>query len=219
MSGATATRNDRVYGPAQVVQSNQPEFSGTSAPGSIIRLLVSPATKPWDSSLAGRTTANAGGQWSLTTRHPLRNGQYRTVVSAFLATDDPARAGRHPHPTIGPTGRRRVRPILEATENDLCNPDTPGRCRWRIWLNQDLRRGFDCDGITLRLTMDDAFLHHQFNLAQGFDVAGRVAADGDQVSQKTWLDCTNPIVEAQGFGSDGCRRKKRLGWPHTIVDE
>jgi hypothetical protein len=86
LSQATLARGDRVYGPAQVVPTSQPEFSGTSAPGSIIRLLVSPAAKPWDSTLAGRTTANGSGQWSLTTSHPLRNGQYRTVVSAFSRT-------------------------------------------------------------------------------------------------------------------------------------
>ncbi len=80
---AAQVRDNRVYGAAQVVDTDQPEFSGTAAPGSIIRLLVSPATKPWDSTLAGRTTANGSGQWSLTTVHPLRNGQYRTVVSAF----------------------------------------------------------------------------------------------------------------------------------------
>ena len=33
--------------------------------------------------LAGVTTASSTGQWSLTTRHPLRNGQYRTLVTAF----------------------------------------------------------------------------------------------------------------------------------------
>jgi len=80
---ANAARSDHVYGPAQVVQTNQPEFSGTAAPGSVIRLSVGPAAKPSDTVLAGSTTANENGQWSLTTRHPLRNGQYRAVVSAF----------------------------------------------------------------------------------------------------------------------------------------
>jgi hypothetical protein len=80
---ASTAQADRVYGPAHVVQSNQPEFSGTSAPGSVIRLTISPATKPWDKTLAGITTASDSGQWSLTTNHPLRNGQYRTLVSAF----------------------------------------------------------------------------------------------------------------------------------------
>ena len=35
-------RANRVYGPEQVVQNDQPEFSGTAAPGSIIRLCSQP---------------------------------------------------------------------------------------------------------------------------------------------------------------------------------
>jgi hypothetical protein len=76
-------RADRVYGPAQVVQSAQPDFSGTAAPGSIIRLALSPASKPMKIALAGVTKANSTGQWSLTTGHPLRNGEYRTLATAF----------------------------------------------------------------------------------------------------------------------------------------
>ena len=83
---ANNARANRVYGPEQVVQSNQPEFSGTAAPGSIIRLALSPAAKPMNITLAGVTTANSTGQWSLTTGHPLRNGQYRTLVTAFSRT-------------------------------------------------------------------------------------------------------------------------------------
>jgi hypothetical protein len=69
--------------PAQVVATNQPEFSGTAAPGSIVRLLVGPAAKPSEIGLAGTTHADAGGHWSLTTRRPLPVGEYRTVVTAF----------------------------------------------------------------------------------------------------------------------------------------
>jgi len=83
---ANNARADRVYGPEQVVQSNQPEFSGTAAPGSIIRLALSPAAKPMNITLAGVTTASSTGQWSLTTGHPLWNGQYRTLVTAFSRT-------------------------------------------------------------------------------------------------------------------------------------
>jgi hypothetical protein len=83
---ASNARADHVYGPAQVVQSDQPEFSGTAAPGSIIRLALSPAAKPMNITLAGVTTANSAGQWSLTARHSLRNGQYRPLVSAFSRT-------------------------------------------------------------------------------------------------------------------------------------
>jgi hypothetical protein len=80
---ANNARANRVYGPAQVVQTDQPEFSGTAAPGSLIRLALSPAAKPQDLTLIGVTTANTNGHWSLTTRHLLRNGQYRTLVAAF----------------------------------------------------------------------------------------------------------------------------------------
>jgi Bacterial Ig-like domain len=80
---ANNARANRVYGPAQVVQSDQPEFSGTAAPGSLIRLALSLAAKPQDLTLVGVTTANSSGQWSLTPRHSLRDGQYRTLVTAF----------------------------------------------------------------------------------------------------------------------------------------
>ena len=83
---AINARANRVYGPAQVVQSDQPQFSGTAAPGSIIRLALSPAAKPMSITLGGVTTASSTGQWSLTTEHPLRNGQYRTLVTAFSRT-------------------------------------------------------------------------------------------------------------------------------------
>jgi hypothetical protein len=76
-------RMDRAYGPEQVVSTNQPEFSGTAAPGSVVRLYVGPAAKPSETKLSGWTTADDTGHWSLTTRRPLHNGQYRTVVSAF----------------------------------------------------------------------------------------------------------------------------------------
>ena len=80
---ASRARADRVYGPAQVVTSSQPELSGTAAPGSIVRLALSPAARPMHLDLAGVTTANSNGQWSLNPRFSLRNGQYRTLVTAF----------------------------------------------------------------------------------------------------------------------------------------
>ncbi len=76
-------RVDHAYGPEQVVSTDQPEISGTAAPGSIVRLYVGPAAKPSEIALAGWTTADTAGNWSLSTRRPLHNGQYRTVVSAF----------------------------------------------------------------------------------------------------------------------------------------
>ncbi len=80
---ADNARANRVYGPEQVVASDQPQFSGTAAPGSIIRLALSPAAKPMKLALAGVTTASSTGQWSLTTGLPLKDGQYRTLVTAF----------------------------------------------------------------------------------------------------------------------------------------
>jgi hypothetical protein len=94
---ASSRRGDSNW-PAQVVATNQPELSGTAAPGSIVRLLVGPAGKPGAIGPAGVTHADAGGQWSLTTRRPLPAGTYRVVVSAF----DPALRGR-PGLAIVPT--------------------------------------------------------------------------------------------------------------------
>jgi hypothetical protein len=79
----TATLPARTPGPTQVVSTNQPQFSGTAAPDSIVRLYVGPTDKPSEINLAGVTRADAAGQWSLTTSRPLRAGQYRTLVSAF----------------------------------------------------------------------------------------------------------------------------------------
>jgi hypothetical protein len=83
VSEAMSARDNRVYGPAQVVQTGQPEFSGTAAPGSIVKLSLSPMTKPWDHATAGSTHADNTGHWSMTTSYPLHDGQYRVVVSAF----------------------------------------------------------------------------------------------------------------------------------------
>ena len=80
---ANNARANRRYGPEQVVQNSKPEFTGTAAPGSIIRLALSPAAKPMNLTLAGVTKASSTGQWALTTQHALRNGQYRTLVTAF----------------------------------------------------------------------------------------------------------------------------------------
>jgi hypothetical protein len=100
---ADNARANRVYGPEQVVETDSPEFSGTAAPGSIIRLGLSPAAKPMNLELAGVTTASSTGQWSLTPEHPLRNGQYRTLVTAFSRALT-ARAGLAIVPTQ-PLGR------------------------------------------------------------------------------------------------------------------
>jgi hypothetical protein len=83
VSQAVAARDDRIYGPAHVVSTDHPEFSGTAAPGSVVRLYVGSAAQPSETRLAGLTRADDAGHWSLTTRRPLHDGQYRTVVSAF----------------------------------------------------------------------------------------------------------------------------------------
>jgi hypothetical protein len=83
VSQAVEARADRIYGPGQVVSTDRPEFSGTAAPGSVVRLYAGPAAKPAETRLAGSTRADGAGRWSMTTRRPLHDGQYRTVVSAF----------------------------------------------------------------------------------------------------------------------------------------
>jgi hypothetical protein len=82
---ASSRRGDSNW-PAQAVATNQPEFSGTAAPGSIVRLLVGPASQPSEIGVAGATHADSSGHWSLSTRRPLPAGSYRIVVSTF----DPA---------------------------------------------------------------------------------------------------------------------------------
>jgi hypothetical protein len=79
----TTAREDRVYGLAQVVQTDQPEFSGTAAAGAVVKLSLSPMTQPWNHVTAGTTHVDDSGHWSLTTSQALHNGQYRVVVSAF----------------------------------------------------------------------------------------------------------------------------------------
>jgi hypothetical protein len=79
-------RVDRAYGPEHAVSTSQPEFSGTAAPGSVVRLYVGPASQPSATRLAGWTHADTAGNWSLTARRPLHDGQYRTVVSSFSRT-------------------------------------------------------------------------------------------------------------------------------------
>jgi hypothetical protein len=83
VSQAFAAHEDRIYGPEQLVNSSQPGFSGTAAPGSVIKLSLSPMGKPWVHTVVGTTQADSTGSWSLTPSLPLRNGQYRAVVSAF----------------------------------------------------------------------------------------------------------------------------------------
>jgi hypothetical protein len=80
------TRAGRIYGPAQVVATGQPVFSGTAAPGSVIRLALSPAARAERLYVVGETTASDTGTWSVTPRRALKDGQYRTLVTAFSRT-------------------------------------------------------------------------------------------------------------------------------------
>ncbi len=69
--------------PTQVVSTREPMFSGTAAPGSEVRLLLGPGNDPSKLAIAGVTTADASGQWTVAPRRALAPGQYRTVVTAF----------------------------------------------------------------------------------------------------------------------------------------
>ena len=85
-------------GGERVVHDVRPEFTGTAAPGSTVRLYVGPASNPSKISPAGLTHADSSGQWTLTTARPLPDGRYRAVAMAF------SRASRsRPGQTVIPT--------------------------------------------------------------------------------------------------------------------
>lgn len=108
-------RSTRIYGPATIVHTNQPEFSGTAAPGSIVRLKLGPAGRPTMPVVAGVTRATAAGEWSLIPRQPIRNGEYRTLVTAF-ARNLATRPGLAIVPTQ-PLGRLVVDATMASTEH------------------------------------------------------------------------------------------------------
>jgi hypothetical protein len=81
--GALAKRRVRAWGPVQLVATSQAEFSGTAAPGSKVRVYLGPADDLSAIASAGRTTADAAGAWTFTTR-ALRDGRYRGIAMAFL---------------------------------------------------------------------------------------------------------------------------------------
>jgi hypothetical protein len=76
-------RRVRAWGPVQVVATSRAEFSGTVAPASRVRVYLGPANDPSTIGPAGRTTADAAGAWTFTTR-PLHDGRYRGIAMAFL---------------------------------------------------------------------------------------------------------------------------------------
>jgi len=81
-AGALAQRRLQAWGPVDAVQGPQAGFSGTAAPGSKIRVYLGPAANPSEITLAGQTTADMTGAWTLTPR-PLHEGRYRAVAMAF----------------------------------------------------------------------------------------------------------------------------------------
>ncbi len=74
---STAPTAPQVDLPVQdaVTTNNQPTVSGTAEPGSVIHVYI-------DGNLAGTTTANNQGQWSLAVPTPMADGTYELTVSA-----------------------------------------------------------------------------------------------------------------------------------------
>lgn len=81
-AGALAQRRLQAWGPVDAVQGPQAAFSGTAAPGSKVRVYLGPAANLSEITLAGETTADMTGAWTLTPR-PLHEGRYRAVAMAF----------------------------------------------------------------------------------------------------------------------------------------
>jgi hypothetical protein len=72
----------QTWDPVRIAQGAEPEFSGTAAPGSTVRVYLGPAANPSVISPAGQTRAGATGEWSFTPR-TLKSGCYRGVAMAF----------------------------------------------------------------------------------------------------------------------------------------
>jgi hypothetical protein len=79
---AQVTVRQSALGPQAIVQDHRVEFSGTAAPGSNVRVFVGPASTPSKIRLAGRTTTDTAGAWTLSS-HSLPSGHYRAVVMSF----------------------------------------------------------------------------------------------------------------------------------------
>jgi hypothetical protein len=67
---------------AGAVATHTPAYSGHAYPGSTVRLYAGPASRPSILVPAGQTTADAAGDWTLTTR-PLAGSRYRVVATAM----------------------------------------------------------------------------------------------------------------------------------------
>jgi hypothetical protein len=84
VSGLSRTARHRasIWGMAALASTSQPEFSGTAAPGSRVRVYLGPAADPSAIVPAGRTMAGDSGAWAFTPR-PLPRGRYRAVAMSF----------------------------------------------------------------------------------------------------------------------------------------
>ena len=77
-----AAQRDRNWGVWNMVHETRPQFSGSAAADSTIRLFVGPAADRSQIVAGGRTRADHDGTWSLLCR-PLRAGRYRAVAMAY----------------------------------------------------------------------------------------------------------------------------------------
>jgi hypothetical protein len=73
----------QAWGPVRLATTARPSFSGTSAPHASVRVYVGPSGRPWVIGLVGHTTADAQGEWTVTTRQ-FPYGRYRAVAMAYV---------------------------------------------------------------------------------------------------------------------------------------
>ena len=59
---AIAARDENSVGQAHLVETSEPEFSGTATPGSVVKLSLSPSNEPWVHVTAGTTHADDTGR-------------------------------------------------------------------------------------------------------------------------------------------------------------
>jgi hypothetical protein len=102
--GAPLVRQDTLSGGLAQSGSTSgidtPTFTGSSAPGSIVKLFVAPANKPGELVHAGRTIAGTDGRWSITAP-VLPGGRYRTLAIAWLPRDARPRLDMVPTAPLG----------------------------------------------------------------------------------------------------------------------
>lgn len=79
---ALANRRIQAWGPVRSLATSRATFEGTAAPGSRVRVYVGPAADLNAIGIGGQVTADASGEWSLTTRS-LPAGQYRAVAMSY----------------------------------------------------------------------------------------------------------------------------------------